>query len=61
MQVKESIQSEQMKLMRIIDLRNDLKELRHQNGPNSSKYITLSIQLDSLEKEYIEERIKESK
>lgn len=57
MAVREPIQSENMKLIKIINLRNSLAELNKQHGPNSSRYITLSLRLDLLEKQYIEERI----
>lgn len=53
----EPSQSENIKLMKIIHLRNHLGELYNQSGPNSSKYINLSLQLTVLEKEYIEEKI----
>ena len=49
--------SENIKLMKIIQLRNRIEELHQQSGANSSKYIDLSLQLNALEKDYIEEKI----
>jgi hypothetical protein len=57
MEVRKHTQSDSLKLMKIIDLRNSLQELHNQHGPNSPSYITLSLRLGLLEKEYIEERI----
>lgn len=54
-------QNENVKLLEIIHLRNHLKEVQDQSGPNSSKYIDISLQLDLLEKEYIDEKIKNFK
>ncbi len=58
METFEPIQSENIKLLKIIHLRDRLSEIHAKSGPNSSKYIDLSIQLSQLEKEYIEEKIK---
>jgi hypothetical protein len=60
-EMTEHSQSESIKLMKIIQLRNRIEELHHQSGPNSTKYIDLSLQLNVLEKEYIEEKIRSFK
>ena len=52
-------QNRNMKLMKIIMLREHLEELYNQSGSNSSKYITISLELRLLEREYVEERISE--
>jgi hypothetical protein len=52
------MQTENTKLlMEIVDLKIHLSELYNQTGPNSSKYISLSIQLDKLMNEYFEEKV----
>ncbi|WP_338470719.1 hypothetical protein R4Z10_18315 [Niallia sp. XMNu-256] len=58
METFEPSQSENVMLLKIIHLRDRLGEIHAQSGPNSSKYIDLSIQLNLLEKEYIEKKIK---
>ncbi|WP_428909880.1 hypothetical protein [Niallia sp. Krafla_26] len=57
METFERSQSENLKLMEMMFLRNRLSEIHEQSGPNSSKYIDLKIQLNLLEKEYIDEKI----
>lgn len=57
MEMMKPSQSESIKLMKIIQLRNRIEELHQQSGPNSSNYIDLSLQLNVLEKEYIDEKI----
>jgi hypothetical protein len=44
-------------LMEIAKLKTKIGELYSENGPSSSDYISLSIKLDLLIKEYIEEKI----
>lgn len=44
-------------LLEIAGLKTEIDELYKQTGPVSSEYITLSIKLDLLIKEYIEEKI----
>ena len=60
-EMMEPSHSESIKLMKIIQLRNRIEELHQQSGPNSTKYIDLSLQLNALEKEYIEEKIRSFK
>jgi hypothetical protein len=60
-EMMEPNQSESIKLMKIIQLRSRIEELHHQSGPNSAKYIDLSLQLDVLEKEYIDEKVRSFK
>ncbi len=43
-------------LMEIIQLRKNLDELYHEKGPACSDYISLSIELTLLTKEYFEEK-----
>ncbi len=43
--------------MEIVHLRNDLDKLYKQTGPGSSDYISLSIKLKLLIKEYFETQI----
>lgn len=57
METFEQSQSENIKLLKIIHLRNRLGEIQAKSGPNSSKYIDISLQLDLLEKEYIDEKV----
>lgn len=52
-----SVKLENMELlMEIVNLRAKLSKLYNQSGPNTSEYITLSIQLDLLMEEYFEEK-----
>jgi hypothetical protein len=57
MKTSEAVKVENMELlMEIVSLRAKLSKLYNQSGPNTSEYITLSIQLDLLMKEYFEEK-----
>ena len=54
----EAVQVENMKLlMEIVNLKTQMSELYNQKGPGSSDYIKLSINLDLLINEYVEEKI----
>lgn len=58
METREQVQDVNRKLlMEIIDLRSQLEDLYIQTGPNSSKYVNISLQLYALEKEYITNKI----
>lgn len=58
MRANESVHFENMNLLKeIINLKTKKKELYNQKGPSSSDYIMLSIKLDLLINEYIEEKI----
>lgn len=57
METLEQSQSEKIKLTKMIHLRNRLNEIHDQSGPSSAKYIDLSLQLNKMEKEYIDEKI----
>jgi hypothetical protein len=58
METKEQVQRENTKLlMKIAKVKRQLKELNRQTGPNSSDYINLTLQLNSLMNEYVEEEI----
>lgn len=58
MKTIEHVQGENMKLLvEIYQLRIILNKLYSQKGPANSDYISLSIKLDLLIKEYIEEKI----
>lgn len=55
MEAIEQVQSENMELfMEISNLRNNLNELYNQKGPASSNYISLSLKLNLLIKEYFD-------
>lgn len=55
---KVQVQSENLGLlMEIFDLKVNLEELYEKKGPVTSDYISLSIKLDYLMKEYFEEKI----
>ncbi|MFE8698932.1 Spo0E family sporulation regulatory protein-aspartic acid phosphatase [Cytobacillus sp. FJAT-53684] len=57
MKTKNDFQSENMKLlMEIFNLKLTLRELYMQKGPASSDYISQSIKLNVLIKEYFEEK-----
>ena len=52
------IQTENVKLlMEILNHKIKLRDMYRQTGPGNSEYITLSLKLDLLVKEYIEERL----
>ena len=55
MKTKEYVKSEV--LVEIANVRKMLSELYNEFGPNSSDYISLSIKLDILVRDYIDERI----
>ncbi|WP_248736844.1 Spo0E family sporulation regulatory protein-aspartic acid phosphatase [Neobacillus rhizosphaerae] len=58
MKAKEYVEKENIKLlMEIFNLKSNLHELYIQKGSASSEYISLSIKLDLLIKEYFEEKI----
>lgn len=58
MKTKEKVQSENMGLLsEIYHLRIILKEIYSQKGPANSDYISLSIKLNLLVNEYIDEKI----
>ena len=58
MKGNESVQFENMKLLNeIFNLKTKKNELYNQKGPGSSDYITLSIKLNILVDEYLEEKI----
>ena len=51
-------QMENMKLLKdIVDLKIQLSQLYNQSGPNTSEYVSLSIQLDKLMNVYFEEKV----
>lgn len=55
---REPIQTENIKLlMEILNYKIKLRDMYRKTGPGNSDYITLSIKLDLLIKEYIEERL----
>jgi hypothetical protein len=57
MKTSEAVKVENMELlMEIVNLREKINELYNQSGPNTSEYITLSIQLNLLVKDYFEEK-----
>lgn len=57
MKTSEAVKLENMELlMEIVNLRAKISELYKQSGPNTSEYITLSIELNLLVKEYFEEK-----
>jgi hypothetical protein len=59
MKAIEHVQGENLKLlMEIFTLKMKISELYIQEGPCSSKYISLSLKLDVLMKEYFEEKLK---
>ena len=54
----EQIQRENMRLLvEIFKIKETLKKLYQEHGPNSSDYISLSIKLDVLVREYIDEKM----
>lgn len=58
MKTNESLPSEyRQRLMEIANVKTEINKLYKKTGPVSSDYITLSIKLDLLMKEYIEEQI----
>ncbi|AZU64219.1 hypothetical protein CHR53_24915 [Neobacillus mesonae] len=58
MKTKETVPYENKKLlMEIADVKKEKNELYKQTGPGSPDYISLSIKLDLLMKEYIDEKI----
>jgi hypothetical protein len=58
MESKERIPNENMKLLKeIFSLKEMLNELYAQNGPNSSNYLSLSMKLKVLEREFIDQEI----
>lgn len=58
MKVDESIQLENMMLLKeICHLKTKKSELYHQKGPCCSDYITLSLKLNTLVNQYLEEKI----
>ncbi|MGM0875744.1 MAG: hypothetical protein ACQEWV_13330 [Bacillota bacterium] len=58
MKVNDHVQSENMNLLlEIYNLKIVLSELYSQKGPANGDYISFSIKLDLLLKEYIEEKI----
>jgi hypothetical protein len=58
MKANESVQFENMNLlMEILDLKTSKSKLYNQKGPGSSDYIMLSIKLDLLINEYLEEKM----
>lgn len=57
MKTSEAVKVENMELlMEIVNLRAKINELYNQSGPNTSEYITLSIKLNLLVKDYFEEK-----
>ncbi|WP_251469158.1 hypothetical protein [Neobacillus mesonae] len=58
MKTNRLIPYENIKLLReIAHVKTEINELYKQTGPGSSDYISLSIRLDLLMKEYIEDKI----
>lgn len=58
MKVIETVPPENVSLLiEIANLKTEITQLYHQHGPGSSDYISLSIKLDLLINEYIEEKI----
>lgn len=58
MKANESVPLENMNLLReIVHLKSKISELYNEKGPYSSDYISLSIKLDVLINEYIDEKI----
>jgi hypothetical protein len=58
MKVDESIQLENMKLLKeICNLKTKMGELYHQKGPCCPDYISLSLKLNSVIHQYLEEKI----
>lgn len=58
MEENEHVQSENMRLlMEIFKLKVHLEEIYNQKGPDTPEYITLSIKLNLLTKEYFEEKM----
>lgn len=52
------IETENSKLlMDIVELRVKLSNLYNSTGPNTSEYVSLSIKLDCLMKEYFDEKL----
>ncbi|MDR7080610.1 hypothetical protein J2Y03_005697 [Neobacillus niacini] len=51
-------QMENTKLLKdIVNLKIQLSQLYNQSGPNTSEYVSLSIQLDKLMNVYFEEKV----
>lgn len=58
MEVNRYVQGENMKLLKeIYNLKTKLNDMYIQSGPNSTDYINLSINLNVLEKKYMEEKL----
>jgi hypothetical protein len=58
MKVDESNQLENMILLKeICKLKTNMSELYHQKGPGCSDYISLSLKLNSLVNQYLDEKI----
>ena len=58
MRTNRFIETENSKLlMDIVELRIKLSNLYSSTGPNTSEYVSLSIKLDCLMKEYFDEKI----
>lgn len=58
MKINESVPMENVDLlMEIAHLKTKISELYHRKGPSSSDYISLSIELNLLINEYIDEKI----
>ena len=58
MEANKPNQMENTKLLKdIVDLKIQLSQLYNQSGPNTSEYVSLSIQLDKLMNVYFEEKV----
>jgi hypothetical protein len=58
MEANKPNQMENTKLLKdIVDLKIKLSQLYNQYGPNTSEYVSLSIQLDKLMNVYFEEKV----
>ncbi|MFB9986381.1 hypothetical protein [Bacillus benzoevorans] len=58
MEANRYVHGENMKLLKeIYNLKTKQNDMYIQSGPNSSDYINLSIQLNVLEKKYMEEKL----
>ncbi|SDM87611.1 hypothetical protein SAMN05443253_106135 [Bacillus sp. OK048] len=58
MKAHKLIQSENTNLLKdIVDLKIKLSKLYNQTGPNTSEYVSLSIQLSKRMNEYFDEKV----